>query len=131
MVSPPCLQQREDRLQPVLVFFRIVMDGDDEAGVRIPGKNGRQGRMAMQKEPVADDFNAGARPVPPHETDETRQYRVDGGLAAKQGEARDRYTSAPESHPAIGLLKRDDAGMGMIGIVRAALARQVAAVCYV
>lgn len=65
------------------------MDGNEQAGVWIRGQDSRQCRMAVQEEAVADDLDLSFRPVPPHQPDEFRQLRMDGGFPAQQGEARD------------------------------------------
>src|SRR4051794_19179324 len=127
MFPAPRLQESEDRLQLFLVLLGGVMNRNTQLGVAVGGEYRRQSRMTVQEKAVADDLYAGIRPVPPDQSDERRQLRMNGGFPAQDGEPGHRYTPAPQSHPAVRLLKRDGAGMAVIGVVRTAVTRQIAA----
>ena len=84
--------------------------------------------MAMQQKAVGDDADARLRPMPSHQRHEFGQPGMDRRLAAEQVKMPDVEAAAPSRHPALGLRQIEIATVAVIGIVRAALAGQIASV---
>ena len=83
--------------------------------------------MPVQEEAVGADAYMCRRPVPADQN-EFAEVRMDRRFAAEQVEFLDPDAVAPARHPAIGRRRIEIAAVTMVGIMRAALARQSAGV---
>lgn len=102
------------------------MDGQADNHPFVGRKKFRQVGMPMQKKAIGADAYDRFRPMPPRETGEIRQIRMNRGLTAQKMKFIYGRTRTPGTHPMIGVRYAHVTVMIVVGIMRAAFTCQVA-----